>query len=89
MRILRRTLIIAAIVAAGIGWQTGARADESAPAAGVSCPQYGGWVLYHQGPGGSGGIEGAYSSSHGACVSFFVLHPDFAFIAVVYSNPHP
>lgn len=88
MRALRAGVIAVAVVV-GLGSWTGGHADGTISFLGQNCPAYGGWVLYHSGPGGSGGIEGVYTASHGDCVSFFVQNPGSTFITVVAPNPQP
>jgi len=57
--------------------------------AALQCPIYGGWILYRTPVGGSGGIEGKYTASHGDCVNFFMQHPDYYFVASVHPNERP
>lgn len=89
MRILRGGIALALLAAASTMWSGSARADGTATQAAQQCPLYGGWVLYRLPVGGSGGIESAYFTTRGDCVNYFVLHSIYAFVATVYSNPHP
>lgn len=88
IRALRAEAVAIALVA-GAGIASGVNAGSSTAFLGQNCPAYGGWLLYHSGDGGSGGIQGVYTATHGECVSFFLQNPNDTFIGVVNENPQP